>query len=63
MDYERLEPGTVWLANAQWVRSRAGGGGGVDKWPAEGAYNGGKADFDMCWKERAEPCTEPEVMS
>ena len=53
MDYEWFEPNTVWLTNPVWQRPLQK----VEGLKVEFAFNNGKADFDVCWPSRNDPCT------
>ena len=52
MDYEWFEPETVWLQNPVWTNPQ-----NDEEVNVEFAFNGGKADFDVCWPSRNDPCT------
>ena len=52
MDYEWFEPETIWLQNPVWTNPE-----NDEDVKVEFAFNGGKADFDVCWPSRNDPCT------
>merc|ERR1712126_683377 len=58
MDYEWFEPETVWLTNPQWIP-----GDKTDSHTVEFAFNGGLADFDVCWNSRIDPITDTARVS
>ena len=52
MDYEWFEPETVWLQKPVWTNPI-----NEEEVKVEFAFNNGKADFDVCWPSRNDPCT------
>ena len=52
MDYEWFEPQTIWLQNPMYIHPDSNG-----EVECEFAFNKGKADFDVCWPSRNDPCT------
>jgi len=58
MDYEWFEPQTVWLVSPQWTHPKH-----IDSQEVEFSFNNGKADFDVCWNSRADPCTDTATVS
>jgi len=52
MDYEWFEPSTIWLQKPVWINPEKDN----EEIEAEFAFNDGKADFDVCWPSRNDPC-------
>ena len=52
MDYEWFEPSTIWLQKPVWMKPEKDN----EEIKAEFAFNEGKADFDVCWPSRNDPC-------
>ena len=52
MDYEWFEPSTVWLQKPVWINPTKDN----EELKVEFAFNEGKADFDVCWPSRNDPC-------
>ena len=52
MDYEWFEPSTVWLQKPVWINPIKKN----EEVKVEFAFNDGKADFDVCWPSRNDPC-------
>ena len=69
MDYEWFEPNTIWPVRPSWVKvsglDRLSFPIMLFSWQvqeeetvmAENAFNNGKADIDVCWNSRGDPCT------
>ena len=52
MDYEWFEPETVWLQKPIWRNPTKDN----EELKVEFAFNDGKADYDVCWPSRNDPC-------
>ena len=68
MDYEWFEPNTVWLVRPVWQEVCSDGPfknyifisipktEDCEKLEVEHMFNDGKADIDVCWNSRGDPC-------
>jgi len=58
MDYEWLEPSTIWLVRPTWKKNGEGQPEDVER-----VFNGGLADLDVCWNSRSDPCSSVAKVS